>query len=258
MVAYRPDPALVDRVASSLVGFERDFFKRVWNPGLEVYRSRLDAIGFSGHERVLDCGTGMGQWLVALAERNVRVDGIEYEKTRVDAVNALIKEVGIPNANVLQGVSEEMPYGDGLFDAVFAYGMVFLTDTKRTIRELSRVLKPGGRVFLTANGVGWFSFLLIEEHNKSPHYDPRQIAADSFQNTLNYLTGGGHKHGAQLVIPPDTMERWLVEGGFGKFQTGPEGSLHAPGKEQPTSFYKHKDYLGHAFVYEVLCEKHGV
>lgn len=255
MAEYRPDPTLVNRVAETLKGFERDFFKRVWNPGLDVYRTRLEAIGFSGRERVLDCGTGMGQWLVALAERNVRVDGVEYEQTRVDAVNTLIKEVGIPNANVVQGATESIPYPDASFDAAFVYGMLFLTDAKKSIKEIARVLKPGGRVYLTANGVGWFSFLLIEEHNKSPHYDPRQIAADSFANTLEYLTGGEHKHGAQLVIPPETLQRWLEEGGFAKFETGPEGSLQVPGKEAPKSFYKHRDYLGHAFVYEMICEK---
>jgi hypothetical protein len=80
---------VVAKVAALYEGADAEFFHRVWGGGLDRYDERLRALGFEGHGRVLDCGFGMAQWMVALADMNTHVSGLEYSPRRVAGARAL-------------------------------------------------------------------------------------------------------------------------------------------------------------------------
>ncbi len=246
---------LIERIASSdtFTGFEKDFFRRVWTPGLGVYEKRLDALGFRGKKHVLDCGFGMAQWMVCLADANTKVSGLEYEASRVAAAKAITEGVGIRNVELTQGSSEALPYPDATFDAVFCYGVLFLTDLRKSLDELRRVMAPGAELYFTMNGVGWFLFLVVEEHNKSPHYDPRTIGADALALSLDYFRGGPMKAGKQLATPREVIHALLTERGFRDIEIATEAGLAQKADPSIASFYKHQTYLGHDCVYEIRC-----
>lgn len=248
-------PDLIERIASSdtFTGFEKDFFRRVWTPGLGVYEKRLDALGFRGKKHVLDCGFGMAQWTVCLADANTKVSGLEYEASRVAAAKAITAGVGIDNVELTQGSSEALPYPDATFDAVFCYGVLFLTDLRKSLDELRRVMAPGAELYFTMNGVGWFLFLVVEEHNKSPHYDPRTIGADALALSLDYFRGGPMKPGKQLATPREVIHALLTERGFRDIEIAAEAGLAQKADPSIASFYKHQSYLGHDCVYEIRC-----
>jgi ubiquinone/menaquinone biosynthesis C-methylase UbiE len=254
-MARQIESSTIDEVAKTFTGFDADFFRRVWGAGLEVYERRIRAWGFTGKEHVLDCGFGMAQWLVALGDANTRVTGLEYEQNRVDAARHLLAKLDITNVSVGQGSIEAMPYADASFDAVFCYGVLFLADVKKGLAELHRVLKPGGTLYFTANGIGWFLHLIVNEHNKTAHYDPRAIGARAFESSVRYYATGEATPGAQLAVPSDVMRRHLADLGFASIEIAPEAGLAQRVDPTIASFYPTTEHFGHENVYEVRCTK---
>ena len=57
----------------------------------------------------------------------------------------------------------------------FIIAQFLLLHAWKSLAELARVLRPGGRIYLSANGVGWYLFLWEEEHNKTADYDQNQL-----------------------------------------------------------------------------------
>ncbi len=234
-------------------GADREFFRRVWASPLDTYRERIESLGFHGFDRVLDAGCGMGQWSLCLAEKNRHVTGIDYSSSRVKACRFIARGHGLNNIDYSRASVEKMRFASKSFDAIFCYGVVFLTDFRKTLREFFRVLKPGGKLYLSANGVGWFGFLIAEEHNRTRHYNPRLVALKSIEESLLYFSNQKKKGPSQLVIPSSLMREELKSTGFTKVKIGADGSL-GPRRRQSASFYR-QNYEGIEFVYEALCQK---
>ena len=146
-----------------------------------------------------------------------------------------------------------MPYESDRFDAVFCYGVIFLTDWRKTLTELGRVLKPGGTLYITANGLGWYIFLWQEEHNKASDYDPKLVAATSLADTLRYDRDKIYEQGMNLIIEPQTLALELSRIGFKSIKIKSEGCIHEDtNAEKPIQFSK-GSYKGQTAVYEVLA-----
>ncbi|MEU8814277.1 methyltransferase domain-containing protein [Actinoplanes sp. NPDC048796] len=101
--------------------------------------------------RVLDVGCGIGKPAVRLAQKTgASVVGISINQQQVDEGNAraaaegLAGRVSFRPANAL-----ELPFEDGSFDAVLAFESICHMPRLPALREMSRVLKPGGRIALT-------------------------------------------------------------------------------------------------------------
>ena len=95
--------------------------------------------------RALDAGCGTG-FQTALLER------LGYETHGVDAAAKLLRVASqrLPAAALALASVEALPYRDASFDAVACCGstLSFVDDPAATLRELARVLKPGGRLLL--------------------------------------------------------------------------------------------------------------
>ncbi len=99
-------------------------------------------------KRVLEIGCGCG----SEAERFARA-GASY--TAVDLTNAAVSitqrrfQLGGLQGRFAQGDAENLPFDDGSFDLVYSHGVLHHTpDTPRAIREVHRVLAPGGRAVI--------------------------------------------------------------------------------------------------------------
>lgn len=92
-------------------------------------------------ERILDLATGSGDVAVALARRGACVVGVDFclpmlNRARTKGVARLVAADGL-----------HLPFGDKTFDAVtIAFGFRNFTDRPRGLREMLRVLRPGGRL----------------------------------------------------------------------------------------------------------------
>ena len=103
-----------------------------------------DAAGVTAGMRVVDVGCGPGGLTVELARRagEENVAGIDPAPEFAAACRERL-----PGADIREGVAEELPWGDGEFDAALSSLVVaWMTDADQGIREMARVTKPGGTV----------------------------------------------------------------------------------------------------------------
>jgi SAM-dependent methyltransferase len=109
-----------------------------------------EVAGFDRHrgERMLEVGCGMGTDLLEFARGGAQVAGLDLTKRHLDlAVRrfALFGQTG----RFYRGDAERLPFPDDTFDFVYSNGVLHHTpDTARSIREIHRVLKPGGSTVL--------------------------------------------------------------------------------------------------------------
>jgi demethylmenaquinone methyltransferase/2-methoxy-6-polyprenyl-1,4-benzoquinol methylase len=114
-------------------------------------RALVDALAPRAGERILDVATGTG--MVAdevLARADCEVTGIDQSAEMLAAAQARFGE----RVLLVEGQAEALPFADASFDALsFTYLLRYVDDVPATLRELARVLRPGGRIASLEFGV---------------------------------------------------------------------------------------------------------
>jgi SAM-dependent methyltransferase len=123
--------------------------------GLDHYRLRIKAIGFTGYDRVLDAACGYGQWTIVLSEHNTWVSGLDMNPGGLEIARRAFHLAGRKNIALHRGDLHALPYRDASFDAVFCYGALMFTREDVAVSEIVRVLKPGGRLYISSDGPAW-------------------------------------------------------------------------------------------------------
>src|SRR5438093_1775290 len=103
-----------------------------------------DLAGVREGLRVLDVGCGPGALTTELVTRTG-----SNNVAAVDPSASFVKAVRdrLPGVEVRLGAAEQLPFDDGTFDAALAQLVVhFMADPVRGIREMARVVRPGGIV----------------------------------------------------------------------------------------------------------------
>jgi SAM-dependent methyltransferase len=128
----------------------------VWGPeGLS--ESEAGLLGDVSGRRVLEVGCGAAQcsrWLAARGAEPVGLD-LSWEMLDRGRVAGRAARLEVP---LVQGDAQRLPFGSGTFDlACSAYGALpFVADSAGVMREVARVLRPGGRwVFSVTHPVRW-------------------------------------------------------------------------------------------------------
>ena len=105
---------------------------------------------------VLDiaCGTGEPSITIAhLLEGSGEVLGVDISTGPLALATERAKQHGLSNVNFQEADVHHLPFADGSFDRITSrLGVMFFADLPRALREMHRVLKPGGRVALLAWG----------------------------------------------------------------------------------------------------------
>lgn len=92
---------------------------------------------------MLEIGYGSGVFLPELARRAERLCGVDLHD-RAAEVSAVLERNGV-SASLRCGTAESLPFDARTFDAVVAVSTLeFVGDLARAVREIGRVLRPGG------------------------------------------------------------------------------------------------------------------
>jgi demethylmenaquinone methyltransferase / 2-methoxy-6-polyprenyl-1,4-benzoquinol methylase len=107
-------------------------------------RAMVAAVEASPDARVLDVATGTGLVARALIRRyGCTVVGLDQSPEMLSRARALVG----PGVELVQGEAERLPFPDAAFDALtFTYLLRYVDDPEATMRELARVVRPGGRI----------------------------------------------------------------------------------------------------------------
>jgi SAM-dependent methyltransferase len=126
-----------DRTAAS-----RGLPSAVWRFGQDRRFGIIERHGALAGARALDVGCGVGMYTARLAAAGARATGIEVDWPRARTARA-------GGLAVVAAVGEGLPFADGSFDVILLHEVLeHVRDDRRTAREISRVLAPGGRAII--------------------------------------------------------------------------------------------------------------
>lgn len=95
----------------------------------------------------LGCGAGHASFVAAAACREVVA--YDLSEQMLDVVRAAAAERQLAHISTVHGAAEELPFNDRAFDVVISrYSAHHWHDVPQALREVKRVLKPGGKFIL--------------------------------------------------------------------------------------------------------------
>ena len=120
-------------------------------------------------QRILEVGPGTGYYSLAVAER-LLPDGtleiLDLQQEMLDHTLRRAEERGLANLVATRGDAARLPYGDESFYAAYLTAVLGeVPDRRAALRELHRVLKPGGRLVVGEifGDPHWVSFRSLRE-----------------------------------------------------------------------------------------------
>lgn len=135
----RIGPRAYDKWRSSPLGA---ITERLEHDVLFALAGRLDGLA------VLDVGMGDGTLAIEASSRGAIVSGVDTDPAMLAAAAERARSAGIA-LHIAGGCAERLPFADASFDVVFAVTVLcFVEENDTAVREMARVLKPGGRLLI--------------------------------------------------------------------------------------------------------------
>jgi ubiquinone/menaquinone biosynthesis C-methylase UbiE len=158
-----------------------------------MFRTLIDLIGPKPGEAILDIGCGAGSLDRLLAQRVGGVNpitAIDVNPFWLREAEALAAEDGVGSMiRFLPGNAEAVPFPDNSFDAVFSVTVLEECDADRAIAEMTRVVRPGGRIGIVVRAVDlpqWWNLDLPEPIRRKVTPPPQSVAAKGVADASLY------------------------------------------------------------------------
>lgn len=145
---------------ASIYRRQREFFRKAYQSGdhgwpvegpTPYVKTLVRRLGSGRGRRALDLGCGEGRHTLLLANQGYDVTGLDLEPLAIRKARAFLRRAGA-SATLVTGDSLDLRFPPERFDLVLDYGCfhhVVTRDWPRYIRQVIRVLKPGGHFVLS-------------------------------------------------------------------------------------------------------------
>ena len=111
----------------------------------QLPESELHVLGDVDGLDVLEYGCGAAQWAIKLAHVGARVTGLDQSRGQLRHAAARVRTADV-NVGLCCASATSVPFRDASFDLVFCdHGAMSFCDPYRTVPEVARLLRPGGR-----------------------------------------------------------------------------------------------------------------
>jgi demethylmenaquinone methyltransferase / 2-methoxy-6-polyprenyl-1,4-benzoquinol methylase len=188
-----------------------DFLNHLLSAGIDRHwRSRaIRSLGLTGRERVLDLCTGTADLAIAAGQARppaARVVGVDFAGAMLTIGARKIRRAGLSGRITLaRGDAMRIPVADASVDAVtIAFGIRNVEDPELALRDVARVLKPGGRLVVVefampttplfrAVYLSYFRHILprigraVSRHDAAYEYLPASVGAFASPRTFTNL-----------------------------------------------------------------------
>jgi len=176
--------------------------------------ANYDQLGLRDGDKVLDLGCGFGRHAFEAARRGASVVALDAGRDEVEGVVATFFAMieageltpGAMHAAAVQGDALHLPFPDGSFDRVICSEVLeHIPDDRRALREIARVLRPGGQVAVTVPA--WLPericWRLSDDYHNVPGGHVRIYTRAEMETKLAQagLQVGGHHHAHGLHSP---------------------------------------------------------
>jgi len=132
--------------------FSKDYYERIDEINLKdnnPFNLHLFHFDRVKEKTVLDVGCGAGFLVRQYARNGARIFGIDFTDISVKRSSLSLKVYQLPG-HIMQANAEELPFKDSSFDYVTSWGVLHhLPSTENGLKEVLRVLKPGGLAIIS-------------------------------------------------------------------------------------------------------------
>ena len=178
--------------------------RMLWPMGERVVR-RMEV---SPGEAVVDVACGTGNAAIRAAQAGARVVGVDLTPELFEAGRRLAADAGV-EIEWLEGDAEALPVADAGFDvALSVFGCMFAPRHRLAAAELARVLRPGGRLCVTAwtpeGYMGRFFRTLGGHLPPSPPFAEPPLLWGSEEHVAELFAGTGVEveFARETLVPP--------------------------------------------------------
>jgi len=207
---------------------QKDYYENYWTAGHRQFSGdnqgyapnlrnwmRAELKDIAADAPVLEVGCGDGSFTRNLAEHSSRVTAVDISASQIER-NALV----LPEINFLQhDLAEPLPFADEAFEVIWCSEVLeHLFDPGFAVREMHRVLTPGGRLLVTVPYHGVLKDVLIALFNWDEHFSPSnphirfftrktlsQLAASAGFEEIDTKTCGMNKPLRDLLIATNIL-----------------------------------------------------
>jgi ubiquinone/menaquinone biosynthesis C-methylase UbiE len=168
-------------------------------------------------QTVADVATGPGTLALLAAAMGARVHALDFAEEMVALTRARIAREGAEGIDVVLGDGMALPWSDASFDAAFSmFGLMFFPDRSRGFRELSRVVRSGGRAVVATwtplEDVAFFKEVFAKLQAELPHipFGASKMPLGSPDDLRDEMANAGFRdvviHRVVHTEPPSTVD----------------------------------------------------
>ena len=141
------------RPLASLLGYQEEWLTGVPESSIESFAGTgnpfsLGELQVGEHVVDVGCGAGIDSLIAArMVGPGGRVVGVDMTPAMLEKAKAAGASAGLDNVEFRAGYGEDLPVTDGWADVVISNGVLnLMPDKVAALKEIARVLKPGGRL----------------------------------------------------------------------------------------------------------------